>query len=227
SRFFYKHLHYFAPLPILLAAFFLWASDADALAHFRLNVFDEFLRLKPRVYEPVPVRIVDIDDDSLARYGQWPWPRTLLAKLVNRLTELGAATVAFDILFVDPDRTTPGHLIQDMEGISSDDPLIARFAAMPDHDQIFGAAIGKSRVVLGFAPRAKPHPRLPQAKSGFAIAGDDPKPWVPHFRGAASSLTVLETAAAGNGMLGMLPERDGISRRVPLLTVIGDRLYPA
>ena len=227
SRYFYRYLHYIAPLPILLAAFFAWASDSQALSSFRLNVFDEFLRLKPRVYEPVPVRIVDIDDDSLARFGQWPWPRTLLAKLVNRLNELGVATIAFDILFIDPDRTTPARLIQDMEGIPSDDPLIARFAGMPDHDQIFGTAIGKSRVVLGFAPRGKAHPRLPQAKSSFAIAGDDPKPWVPHFRGAASSLSVLEEAAAGNGMLGMLPERDGISRRVPLLTVIGDRLYPA
>ena len=57
-RFFYRYLHYLAPLPILVAAFFLWTSDSEALSHFRLNVFDEFLRLKPRVYEPTPVRIV-------------------------------------------------------------------------------------------------------------------------------------------------------------------------
>jgi adenylate cyclase len=227
SRFFYRHLHYFAPLPILFAAFFLWASDADALSHFRLNVFDEFLRLKPRVYEPTPVRIVDIDDDSLARYGQWPWPRTLLAKLVNRLNELGAAAVAFDILFPEPDRTSPARLIGDVEGIAPDDPLVARFAKMSDHDQIFAAAIGRSHAVLGFAPRAKERSRLPETKATFAIAGDDPRPWVPHFRGAASSLEVLETAAAGNGILGTLPERDGISRRIPLITAIGDRLYPA
>src|SRR5579863_1289429 len=130
SRYFYRHLHYIAPLPILLAAFFAWASDADALSQFRLYVFDEFLRLKPRQYEPVPVRIVDIDDDSLARFGQWPWPRTLLAKLVNRLTEGGAAAIAFDILFIEPDRTSPARLIEDMEGIAADDPLVARFAKM-------------------------------------------------------------------------------------------------
>jgi adenylate cyclase len=227
SRFFYRYLHYLAPLPILLAAFFLWASDSEALSHFRLSVFDEFLRLKPRVYEPTPVRIVDIDDDSLARFGQWPWPRTLLAKLVNRLGELGVATVAFDILFIEPDRTSPARLIEDMEGIAPDDPLIARFAKMSDHDQIFASAIGRSRVVLGFAPRAKEHSRLPETKATFAIAGDDPLSWVPHFRAAASSLAVLETAAAGNGVLGTLPERDGISRRIPLIAAIGDRLYPS
>src|SRR5216684_4756161 len=227
SRIFYRYLHYLAPLPILLVAFFLWASDSESLSHFRLNVFDEFLRLKPREYEPVPVRIIDIDDDSLARYGQWPWPRTLLAKLVNRLAELGVATVAFDILFIDADRTTPSHLIDDLEGIAPDDPLIKRFAAMSDHDQIFANAIGRSHVVLGFTPRAREHARLPESKATFAIAGDDPRPWVPHFRGAASNLAVLETAAAGNGILGMLPERDGISRRIPLITAIGDKLYPS
>jgi adenylate cyclase len=226
-RYFYRYLHYIAPLPILLAAFFAWASDSDALSSFRLYVFDEFLRLKPRIYEPVPVRIIDIDDDSLARFGQWPWPRTLLAKLVNRLDEMGVATIAFDILFVDPDRTTPSHLVEDMPGITPDDPLIARFASMPDHDQIFADAMARSHVVLGFAPRATEHPRLPEAKATFAVAGDDPRPWVPHFLGAASSLGVLEAAAAGNGNLGMLPEHDGISRRVPLVTAIRDHLYPA
>src|SRR5438552_12809744 len=141
-RIFYRYLHYLAPLPILLAAFFLWASDSEALSHFRLNVFDEFLRLKPRVYEPTPVRIIDIDDDSLARFGQWPWPRTLLAKLVNRLNELGVATIAFDILFIDPDRTTPSHFIDDLEGIAPDDPLIKRFAAMLHHVQLMANALG-------------------------------------------------------------------------------------
>src|SRR5260370_27578745 len=175
----------------------------------------------------MPVRIVDIDDDSLTRFGEWPGPRTLLEKLVNRLGELGVATIAFDILFIDPDRTTPARLIEDMEGIAPDDPLVERFAKMSDHDQTFAAAIGRSHVVLGFAPRAKEHSRLPETKATFAIAGDDPRPWVPHFRGAASSLGVLEKAAVGNGILGMLPERDGISRRGPPVTAFGDQLYPA
>src|SRR5437879_11297502 len=123
SRIFYRHLHYLAPLPILLAAFFAWAGDSEALSHFRLSVFDEYLRLKPREYEPTPVRIIDIDDDSLERFGQWPWPRTLLAKLVDRLNDLGAAAMAFDILFVDPDRTSPARLADSLDEIGSDDTL--------------------------------------------------------------------------------------------------------
>ena len=66
-RYLYRHLHHILPLPILLAAFFAWLSEPGPFVQFRLNVFDEFLRLKPRQYEPTPVRIVDIDDDSLER----------------------------------------------------------------------------------------------------------------------------------------------------------------
>src|SRR5437763_1399938 len=105
-RYVYRHLHHLLPLPILLAAFLAWFTEAGQLVQFRQTVFDEYLRLKPRQYEPTPVRIVDIDEDSLQRFGQWPWPRTLLAKLVDRLNELGAAAIAFDILFIDADRTT-------------------------------------------------------------------------------------------------------------------------
>src|SRR5271163_696231 len=117
-RFVSRNLHYLIPLPILIVALFAWAREPVLLAEFRLHVFDEFLRLKPRAYEPTPVRIVDIDDDSLERFGQWPWPRTLLAKLVSRLDELGAAAIAFDILFVDADRTTPSRIIGGMNEIA-------------------------------------------------------------------------------------------------------------
>src|SRR5271155_660067 len=166
-RYFYRYLHYIVPLPILIAALFAWASDSEALSSFRLYVFDEFLRLKPRVYEPVPVRIADIDDESLERFGQWPWPRTLLAKLVNRLDEMGAAAVAFDILFLDADRSTPSRIIDGMEEIAPDDPLVARFKEMPDHDQTFSEAIKGSHVVLGFALRARERDKLPDSKVGF------------------------------------------------------------
>jgi hypothetical protein len=92
-RYVSKNLHYLVPLPILFGALLAWVYEPAALVQFRLQVFDEFLRLKPRVYEPTPVRIVDIDDASLQEFGQWPWPRTLLAKLVARLDQMGAAAI--------------------------------------------------------------------------------------------------------------------------------------
>lgn len=226
-RYISKNLHYLVPLPILLAALLAWAWEPSSLVQFRLLVFDEFLRLKPRIYQPTPVRIVDIDDDSIERFGQWPWPRTLLAKLLNRLDNLGASAIAFDILFLDADRTTPSRVIGNMEEFAPDDPFVARFKQLPDHDLIFADAIKRSHVVLGFALRARARDRLPEAKTSFSAAGDDPEPWVPHFAGGASDLDLFEAAAAGNAVLDTLPERDGIARRTPLIAMVGKKLYPA
>ena len=226
-RYVYRHLHHLLPLPILLAAFLAWFTEAGQLVQFRQTVFDEYLRLKPRQYEPTPVRIVDIDEDSLQRFGQWPWPRTLLAKLVDRLNELGAAAIAFDILFIDADRTTPSRLVESIKEIAPDDPLVARFNAMPDHDRLFAETIAHGRVVLGFALRNENRGKLPDVKAGFSNVGDDPRPWLPHFRGAAANLPALEEAAAGNALSDIVPERDGISRRAPLIADIAGELYPA
>ena len=226
-RYVSRNLHYLVPLPIMLVALVLWAREPAALVQFRLHVFDEFLRLKPRVYEPTPVRIVDIDDDSLEQFGQWPWPRTLLAKLVTQLDKMGAAAIAFDILFLEPDRTTPSRIVSEMNEIGVDDPIVARFKDLPDHDQVFADAVKQGHVVLIFALRGKAKDRLPQVKTGFSNAGDDPRPWVPHFAGAASDLNLLEAAAAGNAFADILPEADGIARRIPLLVMVGRELYPS
>ncbi len=211
----------------MLVAVVLWAREPAALVQFQLHVFDEFLRLKPRVYQPAPVRIVDIDDDSLEQFGQWPWPRTLLANLVTQLDKMGAAAIAFDILFLEPDRTTPSRIVSEMSEIGADDPIVTRFKELPDHDQVFADAIKQSRVVLIFALRGRAKDRLPQVKTSFSNAGDDPRPWVPHFAGAASDLNLLEAAASGNAFADILPEADGIARRIPLLLMVGRELYPA
>src|SRR6478752_8921619 len=89
---------------VLLGALVVRAADPPALARFRNVAFDYYQRLKPRVpADDMPVRIVDIDEAALAEYGQWPWPRTLVAELVDKLVEGGAAVIAFDAVFAEPD----------------------------------------------------------------------------------------------------------------------------
>ncbi|MCK5624151.1 MAG: CHASE2 domain-containing protein, partial [Alphaproteobacteria bacterium] len=70
--------------------------DPALLQNMRLKSFDLYQELKPREYKPVPARFIDLDDESLARLGQWPWPRTRVAALVDRLKQAGAAAIALD-----------------------------------------------------------------------------------------------------------------------------------
>ena len=92
---------------LLFALLFLRVTDPAPLEELRLRAFDIFQVIKPRVATQRPVVIVDIDEESLRKLGQWPWPRTRVADLVTRLTELGAAAIAFDMVFAEPDRLSP------------------------------------------------------------------------------------------------------------------------
>jgi adenylate cyclase len=212
---------------VILGALLLRIWDPAPVARLRAVVFDTYQQISPRAYDPnLPVRIVDIDEESLTRIGQWPWPRTVLAELVNRLGENGAAAIGFDMVFPEPDRLSPATALQSWP--QSADLALLRQAAekLPSNDQVFAEAIGKAPVVLGFVavPRGG---SIPETKAGFAFAGDDPKLFVPRYPGAAASLPILQEKAAGTGSINWLPEHDQIIRRVPMLVTVGDKLYPA
>ena len=98
---------------VIVAALALRVWDPNAVARLRSLVFDSYQRVSPRAYDPsLPVRIVDIDEESLKRVGQWPWPRTVLADLVDKLAAGGAAAIGFDMVFPEPDRMSPADTLR-------------------------------------------------------------------------------------------------------------------
>ena len=131
----------------------LRASDPPLLRQAREVAFDEYQRIAPRTFQDMPVHVVDIDEASLRQFGQWPWPRDRMARLVDRLSAMGASAIAFDIPLSEPDRSFPRTVVRDIAEI--DPSLLAR---LPDNDEIFAQAIAGNPVVLGFAldRRSKP-----------------------------------------------------------------------
>src|SRR5215475_5245867 len=81
--------------------------DPAPVRELRVRTFDMFQLVDPRVKTIHPVTIVDIDEKSLAKFGQWPWPRTTIADMVINLTNLGAVVIGFDVMFSEPDRLNP------------------------------------------------------------------------------------------------------------------------
>src|ERR1700741_2832561 len=94
-----RGLVYILPLAALLLALSARIAAPDLLDRLMLISFDFYQRIAPRASTDSPVRIVDIDNDSLRQIGQWPWPRGRDAELVDKLRAAGAAIVAFDIVF--------------------------------------------------------------------------------------------------------------------------------
>ena len=220
-----RWLHYLVPLLVLVLALGV-RSFVPAVEEAQLKVFDGFQRLKPRRYEPVPVKYIDLDDESLDKIGQWPWPRTFVADLTARLHDMGAAAIVFDIVFAEPDRTSPANILQIWPNTPEIETLRGVARSLPDHDEVLAEVFAQANVVTGFVLTDAPGGRTPALKGSFAMAGDDPKPFLPTYRGAVTNLPGLEKASAGNGSFNLVPETDGMVRRVPLLVRIGDRVYP-
>src|SRR6202790_4310247 len=91
-------------LALLIGVAALRIADPAPIEELRVRTFDSFQLIDPRVKTAKPVTVVDIDEKSLTRLGQWPWPRTRIADLITNLTRLGAVVIAFDIVFAEPDR---------------------------------------------------------------------------------------------------------------------------
>jgi adenylate cyclase len=203
------------------------AADPAMTQLMRMRSFDLLQELFPRVVSDQPVAIVDIDDESLAKIGQWPWPRTILAELVDRLTGLGAVVIGFDVVFAEPDRLSPALAAASFVGL--DPETRATLARLPGNDAVFAAAIGRSRVVLGESARERDvgDGAGPPLRSPLATMGSDPRSHLNRFPGIVRALPELEAAAAGRAMITITPEDDGIVRRVPLVIAVGDALFPA
>ena len=217
-----------AGLVVLLAALLLRLVDPAPLEVLRLKTFDLYQIAFPRVATEQRVVIVDIDEESLAAYGQWPWPRTRIAQLVDAITNAGAAAIAFDIMFPEPDRMSPKEYMATLSGI--DAPVRDALLKMPSNDDVLAAAIARSHVVLGHTGYQR---KIAQARatsetqSMLATIGPDPTPFLLTYPGIIRNIPELEAAAAGRGVLSVEHDRDGVVRRVPLVVMAEDIVRPA
>src|SRR5260370_4658755 len=200
-------------LLIGLAAFRI--ADPAPVEELRVRTFDTFQLIDPRVKTARPVAIVDIDEKSLAKLGQFPWPRTRIADLVTNLTRLGAVVIAFDTIFSEPDRLNPDVAAETFRNLYPE--TRAKLLAMPSNDQIFADAMRRSRVVLGESglPHVVSEYDHTLPVTGLAMLGESPQPFLLDFPGLLRNVNVLEQAAPGRGLISIKTERDGIVRRVP------------
>jgi adenylate cyclase len=227
-------------LPVLLAlahATGAWRLSAlDRLDHL---IYDTRLRATmPGTLDPRIV-IVDVDDASLARQGQWPWARDKLARLTRELTERQqVAVLGFDVMFVEPDRSSgldklrqiARGPLRDMPGLAGQ---IERLAPVLDNDATFAKAMEGQRVALGYyftrTERAGAKGQLPAAPLLPPEAFPPGHGYATEWNGFGANLPVLAAAAPASGFLNTLvtSSGDGVIRAVPLIARYeGDRAQP-
>ena len=188
---------------------------------------------------PIPasgsVAIVDIDEKSLARYGQWPWPRSRLALLLRAINASGAVSIGLDLILAEPDRTSPKDLQTGIDrklGQHMDSTRVP--ADLLDHDQNLAETLAKGPFVLGygFLFRHNPKPQEPCELHPPGIvwvnmpeAARDQSLFT--AQGVVCNRHLFSAAVTHSGFLNVTPDADGILRRVPMLIRFEDRLYPS
>ena len=225
---------YWVPLAVLLTLVLARETIPSIFERVSLLSFDLYQRQAPRkAAADLPIRIIDIDERSLKKIGQWPWPRGILADLVDKLREAGAGVVVFDVIFAEPDRTSPTLLLPLLTEMGANGGEAQQLLGkMADPDERLAEAISKLPVVVGFALTAVGGGAgNPIAKGGFSTAsapGWNPLRYVRSFPDAVSALSPLQKAAAGNGFDNELPDEwDNVVRHVPLILRLGDKPVPS
>lgn len=225
----HRWAHVLLPGMVLALSVAVYNADVDLVRAFQLKVFDQYQRSSPRAWDPeVGVRVLDLDDESLGRLGQWPWPRTQLAELIGRVAG-HVRVVAFDMVFPEPDRTSPREVARSLPASMAD--VRARLMSLPDSDAVLARAItaaGKAgtSVVMGFSltPEAGP---MPQVKRTVSVSGPDVRPLLPVYKGAVVNRPAIEAALHGNGSINATIDLDGIIRRVSLVFRAEGELVPS
>ncbi|MDN3720300.1 CHASE2 domain-containing protein [Roseibium salinum] len=214
-------------LMLLIGAREVRVYDPAFIASLRSLTFDAYQRLKPREPLGQPIRIIDIDEESIAELGQWPWPRTYIARLLDRIQALGGrlCRLRHGLFRARPDR--PDRLFfRELE--ESDWPgraeIKAFLSAIPDNDLVLAQSMARVPTVLGFFNEPRSQMGLAAPKAGFVVLGEDPAPLLSQIRSSVMSLPPFREAAAGSGTISLgHGDADGVVRRVPMFIADGEK----
>lgn len=214
-------------LLVVFAGLRLW--DPPPVQELRLRTFDMFQLIDPRDKKGVrPVTIVDIDDRSLAKFGQWPWSRTRIADMIINLASSGAVAIGFDVVFSEADRLNPDLVANQMRYL--DDATRMKLRELPSNDQILSEAIKHSLVVLGETGQPEVGSELDKTLpfTGVATVGEEnAEKFLFEFPGLLRNVPVIEKVAAGRGLFSIRTERDGLIRRVPMIMRAQGNIMPS
>ncbi|NQU40799.1 MAG: adenylate/guanylate cyclase domain-containing protein [Lentisphaerae bacterium] len=218
----------------------LFVGGLDIVDSFSYKLYDTLLQ---RVHSPPRsgrVAIIDIDEASLRAYGQWPWPRYLTAKLTERIIDGGPSVVGFDVVFAEPDRTSPAQLRLDLSrNMNLDVEIKGLPPELADYDQLLAHALAGGATILGCAMHPTPNmideppPESDPLYDGsrFFVRSAPGSANINEYLTQADDLTVsipILRKSAETAFFNATVDADNVVRSNPLIWAFGPhRIYPS
>jgi adenylate cyclase len=213
-------------LLVLLVLIQVWSSES-VWRPVRNMVFDAMQRVYPRQIDRLPVVIVDIDEASLKDLGQWPWPRTRIATLIQAAIESGALAVGLDFIMPEPDRMSPNEFVKERPDLDAN--LRATLADLPSNDAILAEVLKHTPTVIGHAgvDNKTSDDQVPSHSTPVMMKPEVSLARVKSFAGVLANVPVIEDAAVGRGYINATRDEDGVVRVMPLVFTINGKPAPS
>lgn len=208
-------------LAILLSTIYI---NFDKLPNSIDNRLRDYLfTLRGEIDTSDSVVIIDVDEASLAEVGQWPWSRPKVAELLNKLTQEKTALIGFDMVFAEPDKSSP-HRVFKKYNIKVNNP--------PNYDQMLGQTIGSTPTILGyifeFNDSSYLNKKAPTVPAIFVEKnkhlGDD---FILKAKGTILNVPEIQNNSYSSGFFNNIPDDSGIIRSVPLVISYNNMIYPS
>jgi adenylate cyclase len=210
---------------VLLALGALIIASPPFVEALREAVFDGYQRLWPRERESAPATIVEIDEATLSQIGQWPWPRTQLAQLIERIAAAQPAVIGLDLLLPERDRLSPAAMEKLLPELPPE--LSDRLRRLPSNDERLARVLSGKKVVIAVAGLEAPDPRYPGPPAAAPVRiATGTEPTLRKYAARLSSIDEIARAAAGQGLISADPSQ-GVVRRIPLLATVSGTVVPA
>ena len=211
---------------IIVAAILLGVriDNSDTVKTLRYKTWDYFQQIHPRDVISDSVTVVNITEQDLKTYGQWPWPRHIMAMLHAKIGDAGAILINYNILFAEPDRMSGVEYLKSMP--MSNDLREQLGQVLLDTDAVFSTVLRESkRAVILMSVKNQRGVELPSTTQ--IIEKGNVKPWLYEYEGIVSPTQKISAGASGMGVNVTSPEPDAVVRKMPVLITIGNKIYPS
>ena len=217
-----NYLIFFVLLVLLIALKILNPSFIKSISYLSFDLYQKVFTLEKQDSNVV---IIDIDEKSLGKFGQFPWSRSVFAKIIEKVSATEPKAIGFDVFFTEKDKQSPEEIIKSYSLVPTD---VAQLQNIKGHDEVFREQLEKSKSIIAvLGSNVSSHGTYDRsAKAKFLSKGGDPKEFTYAYPYSIGSLEKLEKSAKGLGSISFLDQTDGIIRSLPLIVRFKEKLYP-
>ena len=220
-----NNFNYFVFAIVLILLITLKIINPSFIKSISFLSFDLYQKVFSEQKKDSEVVIIDIDEASLGKFGQFPWSRSVFAKILDQLNLSNPKAIGFDIFFTEKDKQSPDEIMKSYGLIPSD---VAELQKLKSHDEVFSSKLKESKSIIAVLGSNVPsHSNYDRkAKAKFLSKGGDPKMFTYSYPHSIGSLELLENNVQGLGSISFLDQLDGIIRSLPLIVQFDKKIYP-